>query len=117
MQIVKAVVERRSTDCYDHQTAITHEGVHDTFHGLLTMLNDNFFHLQYWRQYCVYVALARVLRIVVRQGWQPSATTRTAFKKSACVPLLPQVLQDVTTTGLVRTTPLAYKRAFVCTRA
>ena len=50
-QIVEAFVKRRSTDCYDHQTAITHEGVYDTFHGLLTMHNDNFLHLQYWRQY------------------------------------------------------------------
>ena len=50
------------------------------------------------------------------QGRQPIATARTAFKKSACVPLLPQVLQDGTTTGLVRIFPLAYKRAFKCTR-
>ena len=50
------------------------------------------------------------------QGRQPIATARTAFKKSTCVPLLPQVLQDGTTTGLVRIFPLAYKRAFKCTR-
>jgi len=94
--------QETSADCYGHKTARTQRIVH-TVHfmdcsGIIDM------------------APFERKGKACHQGRQPIATARTAFKKSVCVPLLPQVLQDGTTTGLVRIFPLAYKRAFKCTR-
>ena len=94
--------QETSADCYGHKTARTQRIVHTVHFMDCSGIIDT--------------APFERKGKACHQGRQPIATARTAFKKSACVPLLPQVLQDGTTTGLVRIFPLAYKRAFKCTR-
>lgn len=95
--------QETSADCYGHKTARTQRIVHTVHFMDCSGIIDT--------------APFERKGKACHQGRQPIATARTAFKKSACVPLLPQVLQDGTTTGLVRIFPLAYNRAFECTRA